>query len=46
MDTYGHLSPSADEALADALDAAFRDAHPAATRPELATVAQMRRSEA
>ena len=46
MDTYGHLFPSADEALADALDAAFRDAHPAFTRPGLAEVARMRRSEA
>ncbi len=45
MDTYGHLFPSADEALAEALDAAFRDVHPASTRPELAEVAQMCRSE-
>ena len=40
MDTYGHLFPSADEALAEALDAAFRDAHPASARPETPRMAQ------
>ncbi len=45
MDRYGHLFPSADEALAEALDATFRQAHPAPTRPDTATVTHMRRSE-
>lgn len=46
MDRYGHLFPDADEALADALDATFRQAHPASTRPETPDVAHIRRSQA
>jgi hypothetical protein len=46
MDTYGHLFPSQDEALAEALNGSLRDSLVARTWHAERTVAHIRRSEA
>lgn len=44
MDTYGRLFPSADEALAEALDGTLRESLAASSRPEEADLVHIRRS--